>query len=391
MRKREDENVEAPLSPHRGRNTGREVRVLLAGGGTGGHVFPALALADAIVACAPSARILFVGTERGMERTAVPESGYPMEMISVIGLRRRVSWEWLRFPVALAASLRQTRRIFRAFRPHLVIGTGGYVSGPVGFMARWFGLPLVIQEQNSYPGMTTRLLSGIADQVHLTFPESARFLLRKTNIQVSGNPTRSDIGLVGRTVGRARLKLARNKPTVCVIGGSQGAHSINVALSEALDRLTASGIQILWQTGKRDMAWASELSARYGDAVRPHEFVEMPTVLGAADLILCRAGAMTLAEIARCGLPAIVVPYPHATANHQEHNARSLVQSGAAELILDRELTGDRLAQRILALLKDRERLARMGRASRSLGRPMAAEHIAECGLRLVGTDPDSR
>ncbi|OPX22631.1 MAG: undecaprenyldiphospho-muramoylpentapeptide beta-N-acetylglucosaminyltransferase, partial [Candidatus Latescibacteria bacterium 4484_107] len=331
--------------------------MLLAGGGTGGHVFPALALADAVRKRAPEAELLFVGTERGMERNAVPQAGYPIRMISVIGLRRQVSWEWLRFPFALMDSLRETRRIFRAFRPHLVTGTGGYVSGPVGFMAGWFGVPLVIQEQNSYPGITTRLLALLADQVHLTFPESERYFLRKRNLQISGNPTRSEIGSVDRTEARKRLGLAQDKPTLCVIGGSQGAHSINVALSEALDRLTASGIQVLWQTGERDYQWASQVSAHYGNTVRAQGFVDMPTALGAADLILCRAGAMTLAEITRCGLPAILVPYPYATANHQEHNARSLVEAGAAELILDRELSGERVGERVSALLEDRERL----------------------------------
>ncbi len=360
------------------------VRVLLAGGGTGGHVFPALALADALRRHAPETEILFVGTERGMERHAVPQAGYPIRMISVIGLRRQVSWEWFRFPFALNHSLRETRRLFRAFRPHLVIGTGGYVSGPVGVMAGWFGVPLVIQEQNSYPGITTRLLAWLADQVHLTFPESERFFLRKRNLQVSGNPTRSEIGSVGRTEARKRLGFAQDKPTLCVIGGSQGAHSINVALSEALDRLTASGIQVLWQTGERDYEWASQTAARCEGAVRAQGFVDMPTALGAADLVLCRAGAMTLAEITRCGLPAILVPYPYATANHQEHNARSLVEAGAAELILDRELSGDLLTEKVSALLKNTERLARMRRTSRSLGRPMAAQEIADCGLRIL-------
>ena len=384
MRKWESEKVGVLPSPHRGRGRGCGVRVLLAGGGTGGHVFPALALADAVRKRAPEAELLFVGTERGMERNAVPQAGYPIRMISVIGLRRQVSWEWLRFPFALMDSLRETRRIFRAFRPHLVTGTGGYVSGPVGFMAGWFGVPLVIQEQNSYPGITTRLLALLADQVHLTFPESERYFLRKRNLQISGNPTRSEIGSVDRTEARKRLGLAQDKPTLCVIGGSQGAHSINVALSEALDRLTASGIQVLWQTGERDYQWASQVSAHYGNTVRAQGFVDMPTALGAADLILCRAGAMTLAEITRCGLPAILVPYPYATANHQEHNARSLVEAGAAELILDRELSGERVGERVSALLEDRERLDRMRRASRSLGRPMAAQNIADCGLRIL-------
>lgn len=360
------------------------VRVLLAGGGTGGHVFPALALADEIRRRAPETEVLFVGTDRGMERKAVPQAGYPIRMISVIGLRRQVSWEWLRFPFALMDSLRETRRLFRAFRPDLVIGTGGYVSGPVGFMAGWFGVPLVIQEQNSYPGITTRLLAWIADQVHLTFPESRKFFFRNRNLQVSGNPTRSEIGSMGRTEARERLKLAPDKSTLCVIGGSQGAHSINVALSEALDRLTASGIQVFWQTGERDYQWASQTAARYGDAVRAQGFVDMPTALGAADLMLCRAGAMTLAEIARCGLPAILVPYPYATANHQEWNARSLVEAGAAEMIPDRELSGQRLAEKVSTLLGDTERLDRMRRASRSLGRPMAARNIADCGLRIL-------
>ena len=342
---------------------GREVRVLLAGGGTGGHVFPAIALGDEIRRCAPETEILFVGTEKGMERNAVPKAGYPLRMISVIGLRRQISWEWFRFFFALMNGLREARRLFRVFRPHLVIGTGGYVSGPVGSMAWWFDVPLVIQEQNSYPGITTRLLASIADQVHLTFPESTRAFLRKHHLRISGNPTRSDIGSIGRIEARKRLGLTQDRRTLFVTGGSQGAHSINVALSEALDSLTASGIQVFWQTGVRDYAWASEVTSRYGGVVRAQGFVHMPTALGAADLVLCRASATTLSEITRCGLPAILVPYPYATAHHQEWNARSFVEAGAAELILDRELTGERLAEKVSALSGDADRFARMGRA----------------------------
>lgn len=361
-----------------------EVRILLAGGGTGGHVFPAIALADEIRRCAPETEVLFVGTARGLERKVVPQAGYPLRMISVIGLRRQISWEWFRFSFALMNGLREARRLFRAFRPHLVIGTGGYVSGPVGFIAWWFDVPLVIQEQNSIPGITTRLLALIADQVHLTFPESARAFLRKHPLQVSGNPTRADIGSIDRTEAHRRLGLTQDRRTLFVTGGSQGAHSINVALSEALDSLTASGIQVFWQTGERDREWASQVASRYGGSVRAQGFVDMPTALGVADLVLCRASATTLAEITRCGLPAILVPYPYATAHHQERNARSLVEAGAAELILDRELTGERLAEKVSALLRDAERLARMRRASRSLGRPLAARRIVEAAWSLV-------
>lgn len=354
------------------------IRVLMAGGGTGGHAFPAIAIADAIRRRCPDADIRFVGTRRGLEMRAVPRAGYPVEIVPVIGLRRSISLDLVRFPFVLVAGLVRAFRIVRRFRPDVVICTGGYVSGPAGVAARLLGAPLVLQEQNSFPGLTNRLLARIAFQVHVTFPESRVYLRGKG--EVSGNPTRAEIGTVGQPEGRSRMGLRPDLPTLLVFGGSQGARGINLAVGQALPALLeGQGLQILWQTGQSDLESASRQALPFGDALKVLPFIDdMAAALAAADLAVCRAGATTIAELARTGLPAIFVPLPTAAQDHQTKNAQTLVQAGAARMIPQCDLDGPRLAGAVRGLLNDTEARRQMADRMRAFGIPDAADRIVD-------------
>ena len=345
---------------------------------------PAIALADEIKRRVPEAQILFVGSRRGIEASVVPQAGYPIRTIQVIGFRRSLSLEIFKFPLILASALVQAARVIALFRPGLVIGTGGYVSGPIGFMASLYGVRLVIQEQNSYPGITTRLLAPRASQVFLTYPESIRHFRNKQKLYVCGNPTRGTIGAIDRETAIATWGLDQAKRTVMVTGGSQGAHRINEAVLEALPYLAPylarfETLQILWQTGPRDYETIRQKVSGHKLAIRVLDFIDdMASAYAAADLLVSRAGANTLAELTICGLPAILIPLPTAAAQHQEKNARVLADSGAAHLLLERTLTGEILAQHIIQLLEHPETLAEMGQKSLALGKPDAAGSIID-------------
>jgi len=353
--------------------------VLFAGGGTGGHLFPALAIAQEIARRRPNARFLFLGTRAGIERDAVPRAGYGLEMISVIGLHRQMSLSILKFPIALTRSMVETDRIFRRFRPTLVVGTGGYVSGPAVLTARRRHVPAVIQEQNCFPGLTTRLLARLARQIHLAFSQSASYFGQRERVFVTGNPTRRDLGTVPKAEARRRFGLEEHRPTVLVFGGSQGARSINVALMEGLGRLGDGGdLQMIWQTGRLDYEEVERRIASCSLRIRVYPFIEdMAAAMGAADLAITRAGALTLAELTRCSLPAILVPYPFSAEGHQETNARAFEKAGAARVILD-EALGEILVETTRSLLNDTQRLAGMAMHSRSLGIPDAAGRIVD-------------
>lgn len=356
------------------------MRVLFAGGGTGGHVTPAIALADEIRRRVPHAEILFAGSRRGVEARVVPQAGYSIRTLHVIGFRRAVSVGALKFPLVLAVGLAQAARLVRRFRPDLVVGTGGYASGPVGFVAALYGVRLAIHEQNSYPGVTTRLLAPAASQVFLTYPRSVAYFGDRRKLHICGNPIRAAIGGVDRQTALDRLGLDHSKQTLVVTGGSQGAHRINEAMLSALPDLLRPGtLQILWHTGWRDYERIQQRVREHGSAVSVRDFIDdMPAAYAAADLIVSRAGANTLAELTACGLPALLIPLPTAAAHHQEHNAQVLADAGAATVLAEQALTGKTLAQHIIGLLGRPRSLDRMRRASRSLGRPDAAERIVD-------------
>jgi UDP-N-acetylglucosamine--N-acetylmuramyl-(pentapeptide) pyrophosphoryl-undecaprenol N-acetylglucosamine transferase len=354
------------------------MKIMIAGGGTGGHVYPGIAVAEELVRLRPSAEVVFVGGRRGLEAHAVPENGFRIRFIMTRGFPRRAWWRW---PMALLANivgLVQALWVVLSERPDAVLGTGGYVSGPVAAAAWLLGRPLVLQEQNSIPGLANRWLARVADEVHLSFTEARAYFKRKDNLKVTGNPVRAHI--LGGDRGQAlqAFDLAEGKPTLFIFGGSRGAHRINEAALDAMRRLKGRvDLQFILQTGRDDFDWAKGVVDSEQLPARVMPFLkDIHLAYAVADLVVCRSGAMTLAEIAACGTPAILVPYPHAAHNHQEVNAHNLVERGAAALLLDRELTGERLAKEIAHLVADRQTLRRMSANARTFARLDAAERI---------------
>jgi len=373
----------------------KQISILFAGGGTGGHLYPAVAVADELRKLSDNVEIVFAGTNGKIESRVVPELGYKFAPIWISGFRRRFSVENLVFPLKLSVSFVQSFFLIRKCRADVVVGTGGYVSGPVVFVASLLGVPTLIQEQNSYPGLTTRLLASRADQVHLTFEASAKYLRRKDNIRFTGNPTRESVGTITKETGRHFFNLHPERLTLLVFGGSQGAGSMNKAMFSHLDQITQQGVQVIWQTGVEAYESARALvkggNSELTPTVRVYPFIEqMEFAYGACDLAVCRAGATTLAELTRGGVPSILVPYPHAAADHQTENARTMVEAGASLMLRDDELP-ERFMDTIMALLFDEERMRRMSERAKSLSRPDAAKKLAREILALAEADNAER
>ena len=354
------------------------MKIMIAGGGTGGHVYPGIAVAEELMRLRPRAEVVFVGGRRGLEAQAVPESGFRLRTVMTRGFPRRAWWRWPGAVLANVVGLFQALWVVASERPSAVLGTGGYVSGPVSLAAWMLGRPLLLQEQNSIPGLANRWLARVADEVHLSFTEARAYFRRKDNLKVTGNPVRGHILGGDRDLGLKTFALAEGKPTVFIFGGSRGAHRINEAAVDAMRRLKGRvDLQCILQTGRDDQAWAQGIVEAEQLPVRVLAYLrDIHLAYAVADLVVCRSGAMTLAEIAACGTPAILVPYPHAAHNHQEVNANNLVERGAAALILDRELSGERLAKEIAHLVADRQTLRRMSANARTFARLDAAERI---------------
>lgn len=353
------------------------MRVVIAGGGTGGHLYPGIALAHEFLRLRPGSSVLFVGTERGLEARVVPREGFELATIRVSGLVgrgvRRAAATLARLPVAFG----QAWTVLRRFRPDLVVGVGGYAAGPTVVAARVMRRPIVLLEQNVLPGVTNRVLAPLADVVVAAFDETKSAC--RGRVEVLGNPVRRAVIAAGRTA------LPRT-PSLLVVGGSQGAVAINRAMTAALGKLSAIGnLSIVHQTGQSDHAATQRAYAQAGVTATVEPYLDdMGTAYANAALVVARAGATTVAELTACGRPAIFVPFPHAAHNHQERNARAVQAAGAARMILENELSGERLAEAVTELLGDRASLARMADASLALGRPEAGEQIARRCLALV-------
>ena len=354
-------------------------QIVFAGGGTGGHLFPALAVADEMRLRHPSASIWFIGARRGLEQRLVPRAGYTLRSLGLSGIKGRGPVG--RLVAGAAAGWAVLRCLFwlLAARPDLVIGVGGYASGPAVLAATLLRLKTMVMEQNHYPGATNRWLAPRVDEVCVP-SDAARERLGGRGV-VTGNPVRSEFTRIGEpTLGPV--------PSVLVFGGSRGAHSINVAMGQAVERLarTDAPPRICHQTGAEDESSVIEAYRGYPEERREVlAFIDdMPARLAAADLVVCRAGASTLSELAAAGRAAILVPYPHAADDHQRHNAETMQSAGAAVVLRDAELDGERLAQRIVELTGDRDRLRAMGRAARQLGRPRATSAIAGVAEALI-------
>jgi len=353
-------------------------RLLMAVTRTGGHTVPALAVAEAIRRRHPQIEIRFAGTAEGVESRLVPRSDFALEIIPVIGLRRSLHTDLLRFPGMLLKGMVRSLALVWTYSPQLVFCTGGYVSGPVGLSARAMGIPLVLHEQNDYPGVTIRALSRMAAQVFMAFSGAGRRLGGRRRCVV-GNPTRGGWTEMDRTEARQRFGLDGDRPTLVVVGGSQGARGINGAVESALPVLMERGFQVLWQTGRLDHAAAAAAATRWPDRVVVFEFIDdMNAAYRAADLALTRSGAMTLAELTLMGVPAVLVPLPTATEGHQEHNARAMERAGAGCMIRQSDLDGASLSRLVSDLVSDPVKLAAMAGRSRALAVPDAADRIVD-------------
>jgi len=355
------------------------VKVLFAGGGTGGHLYPALAVAEYLRRTHPDTECVFMGGAHGLETRLVPQHGFQLQIIPGSGFRRMGLAGRVRAFIDLGRGVWAALRFVRRFRPDVVVATGGYASLAAGLAAAILRRPLVVQEQNSIPGFTNRLLGRLAREIHVAFPGCERYFAKP--VQLTGNPLREEIL-------RPQAPLAdlpADVPLVLVVGGSRGARSINNAVAAAIPLVAQKRRVVwLWQTGDLDHA---RLAPQWDGApdVRLHAYIDaMPQALASSSLLVCRAGAMTLAEITALGKAAILVPFPGAVDDHQTANARSLVDAGAAVLVPDRDLDGARLAAEIETLLGDPERLGRMREASRSLARPRATEELAAAVLQQV-------
>ncbi|MDO4551908.1 MAG: undecaprenyldiphospho-muramoylpentapeptide beta-N-acetylglucosaminyltransferase [Bacillota bacterium] len=358
------------------------MKVIMSGGGTGGHIYPAIAIADKIKRKHPEAEILFVGTEKGLERELVPQNGYPIRFITVSGVDRKHLLRNFKTARDLLAGSAQARDIIEEFRPELVVGTGGYVCGPVIRAAHKAGIPTYIHEQNAVPGMTNKLLERYVEKVFISFPEAAEHFRRREKLVVTGNPIRKSF-LTGQLCDhRAGLGIGEREFFVLCFGGSRGAGQINAVMTAAAGELLSQpGLRLCFITGK---AYYEEIKRRLeaqgtGEArgllLLPyagniHEY------LSAADLVISRSGALTVAEITACGKASILIPSPNVTGNHQYFNAKVAADRGGALIIEEKELSPEKLTAAVLRLKKDREALNAMGRASRELGRLDAADVI---------------
>ena len=361
-------------------------RVIISGGGTGGHIYPAIAIAHALQEIEPGIEILFVGALGKMEMEKVPKAGYNIVGLPIVGIKRELSIDNLSFPFKLIKSLLKAKQVIADFKPDVAVGVGGFASGPLLMMASFAGVPTLIQEQNSYAGITNKFLAKKASRICVAYPGMEAFF-PKSKIRVLGNPVRNDIVDVSskRAKALAHFNLKENVKTLFVMGGSLGARSINKSIEAGLSKLTEEGYQVLWQTGKGFIDQAvSTIEKLATDDVKAFEFIyEMDLAYAVADVVVSRAGALSVSELCLAAKPAILVPYPAASEDHQTKNALSLVEQDAAILIKDSNSAAD-LVPEALNLLNDIVKQEELKSNIRRLAKPTAAFDIAEEVLKLI-------
>ena len=360
-------------------------KILFAGGGTGGHIYPAIALAQELVSRRAGLTPVFVGRAGGPEEKIVPAAGFELFTLKVSGLARFWSLKNLSFPFHLLGALWGARRLMNQLRPLVVVGTGGYVSFPVLFWAQWKRVPNVVQEQNSVPGLVTRLLAPRANAVFLGFPESGEFFSRLENLLFLGNPVRKNL-TQSREEGARAFGLSPNKKTVFIFGGSQGARRLNEAVRNWIAAGNLGEIQMLWQTGPK---WFLENEAALaqkppGLVIRPY-IEDMAAAYACSDLVICRAGALSIAELVALGKPSILIPYELAAADHQTKNAEALTEAGGAVMLKEKELTTGVLEKKVSVLLSNASELKKMAVRAKQFGKPEAARQMVDEILKLAG------
>lgn len=358
-----------------------QYRFLFAGGGTGGHLFPAIAVAEKIRSTLPEADILFVGTKSRIEGRVVPELGFKFSPIWIKGFSRKLNLDIFLFPVKLVISVVQSLLINFKFKPCVAIGTGGYVAGPAILGSSILGAKIILIEQNSYPGVTTKLLQKCADEIHISYEESKKYFKDKSKLYLTGNPVRENLIRINKSDALKKFGLTDKYKTLLILGGSLGARSINDAVKNNLKALTDANVQIIWQTGNLHHEKYKCLSS---EKVRIEPFIKnMNEAYSACDLIVSRAGATSIAEILYLGLPAVLVPSPNVAENHQFFNAKSLADSGAALLIEDKHLE-EKFLNIVLSNLFNEEKLEQISQRAKSLSKPQAAFVIAKRAISYV-------
>lgn len=365
-----------------------ELKVIVSGGGTGGHIFPAIAIADAIREQVPDADILFVGAEGRMEMEKVPAAGYPIIGLWISGLQRSLTLKNLSFPFKLIHSAIKARKIIKDFKPNIVIGVGGYASGPTVKAAAGLGIPTLLQEQNSYPGITNKLLAKRADFICVAYEGMEKYF-PKEKLILTGNPVRKDITDVNipRETALQHFNLDPSKPVILSVGGSLGAGTLNRAITNGLHELEAAGVQVLWQTGKfyADAAKSAVKDAKIRNVI-PMPFINrMDMAYAACDIVISRAGAIAISELCLKSKPCILVPSPNVAEDHQTRNAMALVSNEAAIMVADKNAEND-LVKTAIALAGDTSLQNRLSDNISKLGFPDAAKEIARIAINCATT-----
>lgn len=370
------------------------MKLVIAGGGTGGHLFPGIAVAEEFLARDPGNDVLFVGTERGIEARAVPAAGYRLELISAAGIRGKRGFSQFTGIAKMFYGYAQSRKVLKSFRPDLVLGVGGYASLPMVLAAGGMRIPRFIHEQNAIPGQTNRLLARFADQVFITLEESARYFPKESTL-LTGNPLRRQIlDMVGSINPDAAGNCSESGSGtqefhLFIFGGSQGAHAINMAMVAALPLLKESRVKlaITHQTGEKDCEEVAGAYRAAGIDARVTPFIsDMASEYARADLIVCRAGATTIAEVTACGKACLFIPFPHAVDDHQRRNAEALLKKDACFMLLEQELSGDRLAEMITGLAADSAKVKQTAELAFGLARLDAARIIVDQMLERQAT-----
>jgi UDP-N-acetylglucosamine--N-acetylmuramyl-(pentapeptide) pyrophosphoryl-undecaprenol N-acetylglucosamine transferase len=368
-------------------STKRPYRLIITGGGTGGHIFPALAIANEFRSRYADAEILFVGGKGKMEMTRVPDAGYKIIGLWISGLQRKLTFSNLLFPIKLISSYLKARSILKQFKPDAVIGTGGYASGPILLAATSKRIPSLVQEQNSYAGLTNKRLGEKVQKVCVAYPEMENYF-PKSKIVFTGNPVRKDIIDLDskREKGNNHFGLSDNERTLLILGGSLGARTINESVLEGIDKLIDSNVQVIWQTGK---FYYESIKAQVQNKdlrrIRIHDFLkQMDLAYAASDVVISRAGALSISEICLAKRPCILVPSPNVAEDHQTKNAMTLVKEGAARMIKDRDAKSS-LVSESLKLVYDKQACNSLRDNITRLGKPRATEDIVDEIEKLIG------
>lgn len=363
-----------------------QFKVIVSGGGTGGHIFPAIAIANAIKEKYPNTKILFVGALGRMEMEKVPAAGYEIIGLPIMGLQRRLTLQNLKFPFMLLSSMRKAKKIVKDFKPDVVVGVGGYASGPLLKAATNLGVPALVQEQNSYPGITNKLLAGKVQKLCVAYDNMDRFF-PKEKIMLTGNPVRQDIkNLEAKRIrGIEHFGLDENKKTVLVVGGSLGARTINHAIDAGVEEIAKNDIQLVWQTGKLYVDEAAKTVAKYEEkGIKTMPFIsKMDYAYAVADVVVSRAGAMSVSELSIAAKPTIFVPLPSAAEDHQTKNAMALVNHNAALLVKDAEAQ-EKLIPTLINLMKDEQEQQKIANNVAKMAFKDSANIIADEVMKLI-------